>query len=84
VRASIDALVMKPHAGSALTAELQGYRSLKARRYRIVYQLNDDETMIEIYFVGHRQDAYETLRSLVRGQTIVAGQKRSRSLFSVK
>jgi mRNA interferase RelE/StbE len=65
VRDSIDKLAAKPQAGSELTAELQGYRSLKARRYRIIYRLNDAETMIEIYFVGHRRDVYDTLRALL-------------------
>jgi hypothetical protein len=41
----------KLQAGSELTGELQGYRSLKAKRYRIIYRLDDTETAIEIYFV---------------------------------
>jgi mRNA-degrading endonuclease RelE of RelBE toxin-antitoxin system len=65
VRQSIDELAMKPQAGSELMAELQGYRSLKARRYRIIYRVDDRGTKIEIYFVGHRRDVYDTLRSLL-------------------
>jgi mRNA interferase RelE/StbE len=67
VRSSVDTLLAKPHAGSELTGELEGYRSLKAKRYRIIYRLNDAETSVEIYLVGHRQDVYETLRSLLLG-----------------
>jgi addiction module RelE/StbE family toxin len=66
VRSSIDTLLAKPHTGSELTGELEGYRSLKAKRYRIIYRLNDAETRVEIYLVGHRRDVYETLRSLLR------------------
>ena len=65
VRSSIDTLLAKPHAGSELTGELVGYRSLKAKRYRIIYRLNDAETSIEIYLVVHRRDVYDTLRSLL-------------------
>jgi len=65
VRSSIDTLLEKPHIGSELTGELEGYRSLKARRYRIIYRLNAAETSVEIYLVGHRRDVYETLRSLL-------------------
>jgi mRNA-degrading endonuclease RelE of RelBE toxin-antitoxin system len=65
VRSSIDTLLAKPNAGSELTGELEGYRSLKAKRYRIIYRLNDAETSVEIYLVGHRRDVYETLRSLL-------------------
>jgi addiction module RelE/StbE family toxin len=67
VRSSIDRLLAKPHAGFELTGELEGYRSFKAKRYRIIYRLNDAETSIEIYLVGHRRDVYETLRSLLLG-----------------
>ena len=67
VRASIDTLLEKPHTGSELTGELESYRSFKAKRYRIIYRLNDAETSIEIYLVGHRRDVYETLRSLLLG-----------------
>jgi mRNA-degrading endonuclease RelE of RelBE toxin-antitoxin system len=65
VRSSIDTLLARPHAGSELTGELEGYRSLKAKRCRIIYRLNDSETSVEIYFVGHRRDVYDTLRSLL-------------------
>ena len=65
VRSSIDTLLGKPHAGSELTGELEDYRSLRAKRYRIIYRLNDSETSVEIYLVGHRRDVYDTLRSLL-------------------
>jgi mRNA interferase RelE/StbE len=65
VRSSIDTLLAKPYGGAELTGELEGYRSLKAKRYRIIYRLNDSETGIEIYLVGHRRDVYDTLRSLL-------------------
>ena len=64
VRASIDAFV-NPESGSELTGELEGYRSLKAKRYRIVYCRNDAEMTVEVLLVGHRRDVYETLRSLI-------------------
>ena len=67
VRSSIETLLAKPYAGFELTGELEGYRSLKAKRYRIIYRLNDTETSIEIYLVGHRRDVYDTLRSLLLG-----------------
>lgn len=65
VRSSIDTLLVKPRSGTELTGELQGYRSLKAKRYRIIYRVNDSETGVEIYLVGHRRDVYDTLRSLL-------------------
>ena len=68
VRSSIDRLLAEPQAGSELTGELEGYRSLKAKRYRIIYRLDGSETAIEIYVVGHRRNVYDTLRSLLLKQ----------------
>jgi mRNA interferase RelE/StbE len=65
VRASIDELVANHESGSELAGELEGYRSLKAKRYRIVYRPNDAEMTVEILLVGPRRDVYETLRSLL-------------------
>ena len=65
VLSSIDTLLAKPHTGSELTRELEGYRSLKAKRYPIIYRRNDSETIVEIYLLGHRRDVYDTLLSLL-------------------
>ncbi len=65
VRSTIDTPLDKPKIGTELTGELDGYYSYRVRRYRIVYRVNDDESCIDIYHVGHRHDVYETLRSLL-------------------
>jgi len=64
VRSAIDGLQKDPYKGSELAGELSGYLSLRAR-YRIVYQVNEEDSFLEIYHVGHRRDVYETLRSLL-------------------
>ena len=65
IRSTIDALLAKPEMGTELTGELDGYRSYQVRRYRIIYRVNDEESCIEVYHVGHRRDVYQTLRSLL-------------------
>lgn len=65
VRSTVDALLTKHEMGTALTGELDGYRSYRVRRYRIVYRVNEDDSCLEVYHVGHRCDVYETLRSLL-------------------
>jgi addiction module RelE/StbE family toxin len=65
VRSAIDELRNEPYQGSELMGEFAGYRSLKPRRYRIIYRVNEGESLIEIYHVGHRRDVYETLRTLL-------------------
>lgn len=66
VRSAVDDLRQDPYAGSELAGEFTGYRSLKVRRYRVIYRLSDDESSLEIYHVGHRRDVYETLRLLLQ------------------
>jgi mRNA interferase RelE/StbE len=65
VRSTIDALLTKRDMGMELTGELEGYRSYRVRRYRIIYRVNEDDSCLEVYHVGHRRDVYETLRSLL-------------------
>lgn len=63
VRSTI--VLTKHETGTELTGELDGYRSYRVRRYRIIYRVNDKESCLEVYHVGHRRDVYETLRSLL-------------------
>lgn len=65
VRSTIDALLTKRDMGMELTGELEGYRSYRVRRYRIIYRVNEDDSCLEVYHVGQRRDVYETLRSLL-------------------
>lgn len=65
VRSTIDELVIEPAAGTELVGELDGYRSYRVRRYRIIYRVNEKASCVEVYHVGHRRDVYETLRSIL-------------------
>ena len=65
VRSTIDVLLTKHDMGTELTGELEGYRSYRVRRYRIIYRVNEDDSCLEVYHVGHRRDVYQTLRSLL-------------------
>jgi mRNA interferase RelE/StbE len=65
VRSTLDALLVKATIGTELIGELDGYRSYRVRRYRIIYRVNEEECCIEVYHVGHRRDVYETLRSIL-------------------
>jgi mRNA-degrading endonuclease RelE of RelBE toxin-antitoxin system len=59
IRSRLDKLIQEPFAGKRLERELSGYRSLRAKRFRIIYKLNEAEQIIEIHYVGHRKDVYE-------------------------
>ncbi len=66
IRSAIDDLRKDPYKGSELVGEFAGYRYLKPRRYRVIYRVNEEESFLEIYHVGHRRDVYETLRTLLQ------------------
>lgn len=65
IRSAIDDLREDPYKGSELSGELAGYRSLKSRRYRVIYRFDDRQAFVEVYRAGHRRDVYETLRLLL-------------------
>ena len=64
VRTALGLLAHDARAGKALRAELEGLCSLRAGRFRIIYQLPAGR-VIEIVAVGPRERIYEeTLRLL--------------------
>ena len=66
MRAGLDLLGRDAHAGKALRAELEGLRSLRVGRFRIVYQLAS-RRIIDIIAIGPRKTIYEeTLRLVMK------------------
>jgi mRNA interferase RelE/StbE len=58
-------LLEEPLRGKALKAELDGLRSLRVARFRVVYRIGGEGT-IEVVAVGPRQRIYEDTLRLVR------------------
>ena len=65
IRTSIDELTSQPSKGDELQLELSMFRSLKSKRYRIIYKVNEADSSIDIYYVGLRKDVYDTFRELL-------------------
>jgi mRNA interferase RelE/StbE len=66
VRAAVDLLCVNPEAGRALKGELEGWRSMRVGRLRIVYR--EARKQIEVAAIGPRASIYfETARRLKRG-----------------
>jgi addiction module RelE/StbE family toxin len=63
IKQAIKELLVSPLAGHALQFELAGLRAYRIRTYRIIYRLNDDESCIDVIFVGPRRSVYEELRT---------------------
>jgi plasmid stabilization system protein ParE len=68
VLAAVDLLCANPEAGRALKGELEGWRSSRAGRLRIVYR--EARKQIEVAAIGPRASIYfETTRHLRRGSS---------------
>ena len=65
VKRRIQELKDDPFTGKALEKELSGYRSLRAKRFRISYKILKEENAIQIHYVGHRKDIYEILKEVI-------------------
>ena len=59
IRVRLDMLQKDPYIGKKLKRELSSYHSLRARRFRLIYKINETDNCVEIHYVGHRKDVYE-------------------------
>jgi len=69
VRAGITEIVKDPLDGRELQLELKGFRSLRVGKHRIICRINEEESCVEIHYVGPRRDVYESFRDLLSGRT---------------
>jgi mRNA interferase RelE/StbE len=65
-KALIEFISANPYLGKLLEKELSGYLSFRAKRYRIIYKVEEDTKTIEIHYIGHRKDIYETFGDQLR------------------
>jgi len=65
VKGYIERLKENPFLGKPLEKELSGYYSLRSKRFRIIYTIDDNNHMIQVHYVGHRKDVYELFRELL-------------------
>ncbi len=65
IKASLEELLRNPYLGDDLQQELSGFKSYKIKRYRVLYDINEEEEVIQVYYVGHRRDVYEQFRDLL-------------------
>jgi len=65
IKNAIELLQQNPQCGDDLQEELEGFKSFKPKRYRILYTIDDQKKTIQIYYVGHRKDVYHQFRLLL-------------------
>jgi mRNA interferase RelE/StbE len=59
IRFGLSRILGNPYCGKALKEKLQGLRSYKIKRYRIIYRINPEKQHIEIVAIGPRRIIYE-------------------------
>jgi mRNA-degrading endonuclease RelE of RelBE toxin-antitoxin system len=65
IKQALIELRQNPHMGKDLQEELSGLKSLGLKQYRIIYYINEEKNLIQIYHIGRRKDVYEQLRRLL-------------------
>ena len=65
LKQALNGLRQNPYTGKDLQEELFGFKSLRLKRYRVVYTVSEEENYIEIYSLGRRRDVYEQFRRLL-------------------
>ena len=66
IKLKIEQIREDPYKGKFLERELSGYLSLRAKRYRIIYKILEDEKIIQIHYIGHRKDIYELFSEQIK------------------
>ena len=62
IRDRLKTVSQKPYIGKRLERDLSGYFSFRARRFRIIFKIREEEQIIEVHYVGHRRDIYDLLK----------------------
>ena len=65
VKAALESILQDPHSGRALKDELNGLRSFRIRRFRLIYRISSVK-IIEIIAIGPRKNIYEETFRLIR------------------
>ena len=66
IKAALQTILTDPQAGKALKGELEGLRSFRVGRFRVVYRIKGKEGIIEIAAIGPRKRIYEETLRLLR------------------
>lgn len=69
IKSALHELKKNPYLGDELQEELFSFRSLKPKRYRIIYNVDDERKISNIFYIDHRRDVYEKFRLLLHKMT---------------
>jgi mRNA-degrading endonuclease RelE of RelBE toxin-antitoxin system len=69
IKSALQELRQAPYSSHDLQEELSNFKSYRSKRYRILYRVNEEEQVIEVYYIGHRKDIYEQFKRLLNQLT---------------
>ena len=67
IKKALKELRQNPYIGKDLQEELFGFNSLRIKKYRIIYDIREDEYLLRIYYIGQRSNVYEQFRQMLAG-----------------
>jgi mRNA interferase RelE/StbE len=65
INQTLTELQQNPNTGKDLQEELSGFKSFRLKKYRIIYNINEEKNFIQIYHIGRRRDVYEQFKRLL-------------------
>ena len=65
LKQALNELQQNPYTGKDLQEELFEFKSLRLKKYRVIYTGSEENKYIEIYYSGPRSDVYEQFRRLL-------------------
>ena len=67
IKKALKELRQNPYTGKDLQEELFGFNYLRINKYRIIYDIREDEYLLRIYYIGQRSDVYQQFRQMLAG-----------------
>lgn len=80
IKAALEEIGENPALGKNLQEELAGFLSYRARRYRIIYRVDQEANSVVVYYAAHRSEVYERFADLLRqldAEKTPLGQKKT-------
>ena len=68
IRAGLRHIVTEPEAGKSLKDDLEGLKSYRIRRFRIIYRISSKQT-IDIVAIGPRKAIYEETYRIIKKES---------------
>ena len=68
IRAGLKHIVIEPEIGKSLKDELEGLRSYRISRFRIIYRISSKK-IIDVVAIGPRQTIYEETYRIIKKET---------------